>query len=195
MDKYSGEEIINAFLNSNSKIIKEVYNSLYPMVRKLVLTNSGKESDINDIVSETVLRFILNIQKNETFKLSCSFRTYIYSVSKNIWMSKLKVKRYKIEIFYDTITLEDNTIELYDLEEIAKDSKKYSLYLKHFAKISVLCQKVIQMFLDKMPLSEIAQTTGVTEDYAKQRNYECKKRLIKKIMDDADFSEIALNIY
>lgn len=193
MDKYSGEEIINAFLHSNSKIIQDLYKSLYPMIRKFVLTNSGEESDIHDLVSESVYRFILTIQTNENFKLSCSFNTYIYSISRNIWLSKLK--KNKIEVLYDTSTIDANVIDTHDIEEIIKDSKKYSLYLRHFSKISELCQKVIQMFLDKMSLAEIAKITGVTEDSAKQRNYDCKKKLIRSIMEDDEFSEIALNIY
>ena len=194
MDKYSGEEIINAFRTSNSKVIKDIYVIHHPMIRKLVLTNNGIEADIEDLLSDAITVFVLNIQKDKKFVLTCTFSTYIYSVCRKLWLNKIRNRKNNSEILYDTNTISENIIDDYDIDELITDSKKYLLYLKHFSKISELCQKVIQMFLDKISIAEIAIKTGVSEISAKQRNYDCKKKLISNIMDDAEFGELALNL-
>jgi RNA polymerase sigma factor (sigma-70 family) len=189
MSKYSSEEIINAFRNSNSKILEDLYVYCFPSIRKLILLNKGRLNDAEDIFADAMTLCFLKIRDNPDFTLNCAFETYIYSICRHMWIDKLKYQKNYKEVFYDTNALCNMLIDDFDIEEFIRDNKRHFLYLKHFAGISSLCQKVIQMFLNKMSLALIAKETGVTENFAKKRNYECKKSLIKKIYADSEYND------
>lgn len=194
MENYSNDEIIKAFRDSDSKVLKNIYTIHYPTIRKLVLSNNGNVSEVEDLLSDALTAFLIKLNEDEAFVLTCSFSTFIYTICQNMWLNKLRFKKNYQEILCDTNKYSNTLAEELDIEEFIKDTKKHILYLRHFSKISELCQKVIQMFLDKISLSQIAIITGVTEGYAKSRNYYCKKILINNIMSDVEFKEISYNL-
>ena len=161
------------------------------MIRKLVISYKGNINEIEDLLGDALIAFLVKLEQDKEFKLTCSFSTFIYSICRNLLEYKLRHKNLYSEKLYDTNTFGENIIDDYDIDLFINDSKKYRLYLYHFSKITELCQKIIQMFLDKMSIAEIAVTTGVTENSAKQRNYDCKNKLVAKIMNDPEFEEIA----
>jgi RNA polymerase sigma factor (sigma-70 family) len=190
MHQYSTEEVINAFRTTDSKILEQIYIHSFPTIRKLILLNKGSASDAEDIFADAMTLCFIKVRDDAGFKLTCSFDTYIYSICRNIWLNKLKHEKNYKEVFYDTNTLCAELADDYDLEAVNRNHQKHFLFLKHFAGISSVCQKVIRMFLDKISLAEIAKETGVTEKFAKKRNYECKKVLINRIMADTEYKNI-----
>lgn len=153
------------------------------MILYLVTKNNGNEEDAEDIFQDSLIIVFKKIRANE-LDLSCSFRTYLYSVCRNLWLQKLsKRKQYSTE-FNDVETF--ITMSDYALSEKNQDEvEKFRLYQQHFTTLPNDCQKVLMLFMNKVSLKDIATEMGFkTEKYAKTRKYLCKEELKKRIVND-----------
>lgn len=182
MIHYSDEAIIEGLRLRSDFIIKYMYQELFPMIRYLVVKNSGNDEDAEDIFQDGLIVVFKKIRDHE-LDLSSSFRTYIYSVCRNLWLQKLSKRKQYIREFSEVETYIDLTdgIDQYQDEE----AEKYRLYQQHFFTLGEDCQKVLLLFMKKQSLKEIALEMGYkTENYAKTRKYLCKEELKKRIIND-----------
>lgn len=153
------------------------------MILFLVTKNNGSEEDAEDIFQDSLIIVFRKIKANE-LDLTCSFRTYVYSISRNLWLQKLSKRKQFSREFSDIevyITMSD-----YALSERNQDEQeKFRLYQQHFLTLGEDCQKVLLLFMKKTSLKEIAAEMGYkTEKYAKTRKYLCKEELKKRIIND-----------
>ncbi len=183
MIHYSDEAIIEGLRLRSDYIIKYIYQEIFPMILFMVTKNNGSEEDAEDNFQDSLIVVYKKIKANE-LDLSCSFRTYIYSVSRNLWLQKLNKRKQYAAQFADVegyINMEEDNIYERNNNEI----EKFRLYQQHFFTLSGDCQKVLQLFMKKMSLKEIAEEMGFkTEKYAKTRKYLCKEELKKRIIND-----------
>lgn len=183
MIHYSDEAIIEGLRLRSDYIIKYIYQELFPMILFLVTKNNGNEEDAEDVFQDGLIVVFKKIKADE-LELNCSFRTYIYSICRNLWLQKLsKHKQYTREFndVEDYVTTTEYNIKNNNLDEL----EKFRLYQQHFLTLNKDCQKVLLLFIKKMPLKEIAVEMGFkTEKYAKTRKYLCKEELKKRIIND-----------
>ncbi|MBW6492075.1 MAG: sigma-70 family RNA polymerase sigma factor [Lentimicrobium sp.] len=182
MIHYSDEAIVEGLRLRSDFIIKYMYQELFPMIRYLVVKNSGNDEDAEDVFQDGLIVVFKKIRDHE-LDLSCSFRTYIYSVCRNIWLQKLnKRKQYQRE-FSDIESYIDLPDKVDQFQE--EEMEKYRLYQQHFLTLGEDCQKVLLLFMKKQSLKDIALEMGYkTEKYAKTRKYLCKEELKKRIIND-----------
>lgn len=189
MIHYSDSAIIQGLKLNSDYIIKHVYKEFYPTIKYLIKKNTGNEEDAEDIFQESLLVILKNVQKDEFF-LTCSFLTYLYSISRNLWMQRLKTKRRgmdNFELIEKIINIpESATFEMAEAEQL-----RYSIYREHFNAMEKDCQRILMLALEKYSSKEIADTMGYgSENYAKTKKYNCKERLKKAIMEDPRLEEI-----
>ena len=85
----------------------ELYNQNYPQVERLILKNSGTIDDAKDIFQDTIHVLLVKI-RSDNFELSASINTYIYGISKNLWLKRLRDVSRSKEIKLDNLlTLND----------------------------------------------------------------------------------------
>jgi DNA-directed RNA polymerase specialized sigma24 family protein len=78
-----------------------------------------------------------------------------------------------------------------DIEGSAAEQEQFRIYQKHFQLLHKDCQEILQLFLKKVPLKEIAQKMNIKSDkYLKKRKYACKEALIKRIQNDPDYKRL-----
>jgi RNA polymerase sigma factor (sigma-70 family) len=186
MIRYSDEAIIEGLKLRRDDMIKYVYRELYPVVKSMVVSNSGTDEDAEDIFQDALV-IVYKKGKDEELVLSSSFKTFFYSICKNIWLQRLGKLKNIHQIFVEIeepVTLPESiTKEMYTVE-----NEKIKLYQKHFLGLGDDCQKVLRLFLRKMSLREIAEIMGYkTEKYAKTRKYECKEELKNRILNDPNY--------
>lgn len=69
-------------------------------------------------------------------------------------------------------------------------NEQYKLYQIHFKRLSKDCQKILQLFLKKVSLTEIADEMGIDSmQFMKRKKYKCKEQLIRYIKSDPNFNE------
>ncbi|MDO5971951.1 sigma-70 family RNA polymerase sigma factor [Flavivirga aquimarina] len=147
------------------KAFKKLY-SLYPKIEALVVSKGGKKQDASDVFQEALIILNRNLEKSD-FKLTSSFYTYLYSVSRFIW--KDTQKKFSKEELHD---LSQNDVEYFHsvLEE-----KKYKLAERAFLKLGERCRQLLQLFYYKaMSFKEIANMMQFkSEKIAKNQKYKC----------------------
>ena len=190
MVRYSDDGIVEGLRLRKDEIVKFVYKEFFPMIRHLIINNSGTDQDAEDIFQDALV-IVYNRIINDELSLNSSFKTFFYSVCRNIWLQRLgKMKERNLEFvdFESIIAVpESSQEEIYSIE-----NKKHKLYQIHFLQLSLDCQKVLQLFLRKISLREIAGIMGYkTEKYAKTRKFNCKEELKLRILNDPNY----INIY
>lgn len=187
---YSDEQILKGILRHDNLILQYVYKQFYYNINYFIRKNSGNEDDASDIFQEAIIIIYRKIKENDLVFEKSSFKGYLFSVCRFLWLKQLEKQRIEQEKINDSLPYQE---DLYDdsLNDLVEKNEKYGLYQKHFNSLSSDCQKLMQMFFEKIPLKEIAKVMGYkTEQYAKTRKYKCKEILISRIKQDAEFKKI-----
>lgn len=181
-----GIQILNGIKNSDKGILLYIYETLFPVIQTYILANSGNKENAEDIFQEALL-IIFTKLKNEDVFLSSSFKTYFYSICKNLWLNNLrKTKRYVYNHDFDTEYNNFDTILIPDFET------EFSLiFFKHYRKLSKKSQQIIKFHFENVPAVKVAEKLGFkNKEYAISRKYKCLKRLITNIKNDPELNNI-----
>src|SRR5258708_31043925 len=81
----------------NTTALKQLYKTHYPMVLNLVLANNGSEQEAKDVFQEAIIHFYERLQQVE-FVLTCKIKTYLYAVSRRLWLKRLAEQKRKVRI-------------------------------------------------------------------------------------------------
>ena len=178
--------IVEGIRNQDKQILKSIYFVYFPTIKRFVLDNRGSVQDAKDIFQEGIIIIYRKI-KDDKLKLSSSFKSYLYSVCRYIWIKQLSRQKENIEnqnIYIEYDNIPDITIDEY------KKNEQYKLYQKHFKRLEKDCQKLLLLFLKKVPLKDIAEELGIgSQQYIKRKKYKCKEQLVRYIKSDPNYKE------
>lgn len=188
MINYSNEELLNGILRNDNVILQHIYKNFYYKVNLYIKKNSGNDEDANDIFQEAIIVVYRKLKANDLI-VNCAFETYLYSVCKFLWFKQLSRQKSEKEMMVDSTAFE--TEFDHDFAELVEKNERYKLYQKHFQLLGSDCQKLLQLFFDKVPLKQIAQIMGFSgEKYVKKRKFKCKEYLVTSIKQDVGFRKI-----
>jgi len=187
MTFYTDDAIIDGLKRRDNGIIRYIYKEYYPTIKFLITTNSGTDTDAEDVFQDALVVLYRKVAR-ETLVLTSSFKTFLYSICRNLWLQRLDRRVFSNEFLEmeDLSELQDN----HNHEQPEEEHEKYRLFQQHFLKLSQDCQKVLRLFLGKASLKEIADIMGFkTEKYAKTRKFMCKEKLKNSIINDPYFKK------
>jgi len=155
-----------------------LYRTYYPVIERFILANSGSQEDAKDIFQETLLIFNQNLAK-EDFTLTSSLKTYLYSISKNLWLKSLRGRK----IINSLVSTEQ---DFPGLSVTVQQEKETAETLTHYmddliARMPVHCQKIVQyVYYDDVPVEEIAEKMGYNNRHtASNVKYKCLQQMKK----------------
>ncbi|MDP3434606.1 MAG: sigma-70 family RNA polymerase sigma factor [Bacteroidota bacterium] len=189
MTDYTNLELLNGILRNDTIVLQFIYKNFYSKINFFIKKNNGDDDDANDIFQEAIIIIYRKLKANE-LALDCTFETYLYSICRFLWLKQLEKRKIEKESIKDNHEFKD---EIYDdsLEKVTDLNDRYRLYQKHFANLGKDCQKILQLYFDKVPLKTIAQMMGFkSEKYAKKRKFSCKEYLIKSVKQDLEYKNI-----
>lgn len=171
----SDESILQGIRLSEDAALNHLYKNCYPVIRNLILKNSGTEEDIDDVLQEGIIVLYEKV-KSKDFKMTCSINTFIYSVCKNIWLKVLK-KRSRTITFTETHETVDFNDYLNDEENVLNENQK--VLLESLKELGEPCKSILTHFYyDQFSMEMITKKFGYTNtDTAKTQKYKCLKRL------------------
>lgn len=182
----SEEELMTGLRNGDRNVVKSLYANYFPGISSFIQKNNGSDEDGRDIFQETLLILHQKI-KDPSFKLSSSLYTYLFAISKNLWLKRLEKKR-KLRVTF----LEKE--ELMIVDEIEGDidrESQYRLFRKKFRQLSVGCQEVLELFFNGTSMKEIAEKLNLgSVQYVKKRKFQCKEKLIALVRSDELYNEL-----
>jgi RNA polymerase sigma factor (sigma-70 family) len=180
--------LIEGIKTQDPKVITELYKLFFPSVKQFIYRNNGNEENAKDVFNDAIV-VMLEKARQPDFRLSCSLKTYIYAVCRNLWLKKLKSGD-EAMISYELI---EDTLQGADLLEEEAFNINYArlLYQKHLVRMNSNCRELIGLFLEGKSFKEItAELNYENESYARKRKYRCLKLLMKRIKSDPDYNKI-----
>jgi len=170
-------EVVLGILNNSEEALNKLYAGYYSMVLQFILNNNGDEDDAKDVYQEAII-VLYNKIKSGNFELSSKLKTYIYSVSRRIWLKKLAQQSKKtsnIADFEDVLAVEDD-VEQHEQKDMQFDKMEAAL-----ESLGEPCKTIIQDFyIHSLSMQDICEKFGYTNtDNAKTQKYKCLQRLKK----------------
>src|SRR4030043_919896 len=89
MQVLTNENIIKGIRKRDAVVIRFLYKTCYPDIRKLILTNKGTTQDAQDLFQDALLLIYQKII-NLGITLNCAFGTYLYSCCRLMWLKELE---------------------------------------------------------------------------------------------------------
>lgn len=153
--------------------MNEIYNKYSSIVYKYVFCLTGKEDITEEIVQETFLVAVKNINK---FRGDCKISTWLCQISKYIWYKKLKKSKKKQEIsltnFEDTLIIEES------IEENLLEKESKIQLLKKIQALDEDTRSVIYLrIFGNLEYSEIADIMNKTSNWARVTFFRGKQKL------------------
>ena len=183
MIHYSDEAIVEGLRLRSDYIINFIYREYFPLIKFLITENGGSEEDAEDIFQDGIIIIYNKINLNQLI-LTSSFKTFLYSVCRNLWLQKLN----KRKAIFDRLSDVEEYLEVPEdvlTEATYTEVELHRIIQLHFLSLTEDCQKVLRLFTKNVSIREIAEIMGFkTENYAKTRKYLCKEELKKRIAND-----------
>ena len=188
MSLYSVEEIIAGIRSRDNSVLQFVYKEYYPTVHHFIITNNGNADDAKDIFQECIIVIYRKLKDEDHFFLNSSFKTFIYSIARHLWLKHLRTLKYEGQKIND----HNKYVELKEEPfKIENEDLRMSLYQKYFRQLPEDCQKILSLTARDVPQKEIASQLGFSsENYIKKRKHYCKEFLISKIKEDPLYHDL-----
>lgn len=188
MSLYSVEEIIAGIRSRDNSVLQFVYKEYYPTVHHFIITNNGNADDAKDIFQECIIVIYRKLKDEDHFFLNSSFKTFIYSIARHLWLKHLRTLKYEGQKIND----HNKYVELKEEPfKIENEDLRMSLYQKYFRQLPEDCQKILSLTARDVPQKEIASQLGFSsENYIKKRKHYCKEFLISKIKEDPLYQDL-----
>jgi RNA polymerase sigma factor (sigma-70 family) len=173
--------IISGIKSGDSETLRGVYSDHFGMIRNLVMKNSGSETDAEDVFQDAMVVLFKKFNHSE-FKLGVKFKTYLYSVCRNIWLTELKKRGGKLARLKD---YEHHTDLGYEFTLNWKETQEEAFVKveKAMKYLGDKCQQILVMYYyRKLSMQEIASALEYADaDSAKAQKYKCIRQLKRNL--------------
>jgi RNA polymerase sigma factor (sigma-70 family) len=175
--EFSDQELLDGLAQNDRKAIEELYSQHYRMVQTFIVNNNGSTDDARDIFQEAMV-LLYEKARSGTFELTSKLKTYLYSVSRRLWLKRLQqLQRFgaPVESMEDVAPVEE------DLEEQERRNEAFGMMDKALSHLGEPCKSLLEAYyVQKKQMQEIAENFGYTNaDNAKNQKYKCLMRLKK----------------
>ena len=177
--KEDNERIINGILQGNQKIFNALYEYEFPKVVRYVKMNSGDVDQAKDIFQDAIVILVEKVRRME-LDLTCSIKTYLFSISQHLWMEQLRVAKkntplnktsYQIPVDISVISF-DIRPDIYDEVNKAIDQ------LNNNGKTILEC-----FYYKKMSCEEIAELLGYSSAASvRNQKYKYLEKIRKSVI-------------
>ena len=171
------KELLQGLAVNDKKAVETIYKENYNMVQSLIINNNGSADDAKDIFQEAMIVLYEKVRYG-SFELNCLIKTYVYSVSKRLWLKRLQqLNRYSppIDDLESAVPVDE------DMEDHEKRDAEFEMMNKAISSLGEPCKSLLEAYyLQKQNMQVIAANFGYTNaDNAKNQKYKCLMRLKK----------------
>jgi RNA polymerase sigma factor (sigma-70 family) len=169
--------LLEGLAASDKKAIESIYRDNFNMIQSLVINNNGSADDAKDVFQEAMI-VLYEKARSGAFELNCQIKTYMYSVSRRLWLKRLQqLNRFlpPVESLELTVPVEE------EMEEHEKRNTEFEMMDKAISSLGEPCKSLLEAYyLQKQNMQVIAASFGYTNaDNAKNQKYKCLMRLKK----------------
>lgn len=174
------DELLVGLASGSDVALTQLYKRYFPTVLHLVVTNSGTEDDAKDIFQEAVVVLYEKVAAG-SLELNCQLKTYLYSVSRRLWLKELAGRGRSGFGGGDYMLGEwAESVETDLVEHEARDAQ-FDLMSDSLDRLGEPCRTLLEDFyIRHLTMQDITEKFGYTNtDNAKTQKYKCLVRLKK----------------
>jgi RNA polymerase sigma factor (sigma-70 family) len=181
MPEISDDILLESLRKEESASYTLLYKFYFPSTAKYIKQNSGSDQDAEDIFQETII-ILLSKVRQPGFVLTSSLKTYLFSISKNLWLKKIRnVKRLNQNEDITSVSaqhFEDEPIE--DNKE-----EKITTWLN---KITANCKRILKaIFFLGEPMDALMTRMGWKNKHtASNQKYKCIEQIRKESKNNSN---------
>lgn len=176
---HTDQRYLQALLENDVPIVREIYDKYAGKVRQYVLANSGSEDDAADIFQESLID-IYNQAKNKGLQLTCPFEPYLIIVCKRKWLNELKKRgRQPVTKAVDDVSIGEDVFAL--AEQLKLSQERQQVFLQCFEQLGASCKEIIRKCLGGEDQEKIAEQLKVSYGYLRKKKSECVAALTQMI--------------
>lgn len=172
------QDLIEGIAKGATESLRIIYKDHFPLVMNYIIKNNGSEDDAKDVFQEAIIVLYDKIKEGD-FQLTSRLQTYIYSVSRFIWLKKLNSShRLTVNLHEE---MEQSLVAEDDVEETQAKELQFHLMEESLTLLGEPCQTIIKDFyIHDLSMQEICEKFGYTNaNNAKTQKYKCLQRLKK----------------
>ncbi len=166
-------EHIRKETSQTDEVLKYVYQLNFESVKRYIVNTGGTEEDAKDTFQDALVVFI-NAVKRRNFERRSSIKTYVFAITKNLWLKELrqtgKFSFTEIDLVDEQLP-EENSIEITD---------KIALLNKAMMDLSEECRTLLlDFYYKKSSMRDLMAKFGLgSEQAAKNKKYRCMSKLM-----------------
>jgi len=175
----SDHDIIQGIVIGDNRTISRIYKLYYPAIARMIINNNGTEDEAKDIFQESVL-VLYNKVTQKQFELSSKLSTFLYAVSRRLWLKQLTRK--------GSVANSSDISDYEDILQVEEDMDKHQENEAKFDKMNLALQELGEpcktllkdFYIKNLSMKDIQEKFGYTNtDNAKTQKYKCLQRLKK----------------
>lgn len=161
----------------NPEDLKYLMEKLFPMISKLVQSNSGTHEDAQDVFMYGIGELFFKAQQG-TLRQEAQLSTILYAICRNYWLKTLRKNKPNAELTNDL----ENVLTNVDPEDI-EDWERIKVIRQQMELLSKTCRRLIELvFHSDLDMRQIAHELGLTYASVRVRKTECITRLRKLVL-------------
>lgn len=167
------DQIIQALKSGKqNQAIKALYR-YYPVVRQMILKNNGSRQDAEDIYQESLI-ILFRKSKEESFRLTSSLSTFLFSISRFQWMNELRKRKKEAKEKLEDFSEEDANF----FSVCVEDETKFKKAEQALMKLGEKCRELLRLFyFEKLDFATIAGKIGLNnQKVAKSQKHRCLEK-------------------
>ena len=180
------QRYVEALLQNDSHVIKEIYKKFTGKVVSYIKRNNGDEPESRDIIQESLLT-IYRQASEQKLVLTCPFDAYFFLLCKRKWLNKLKSKR-GVTIDEEVLSIHDDSMESVTETEVFE--QKNSLFQSKFEELGDKCKELLKLSFQLPSLEEVAEKLGVSYGYVRKKKSLCMGQLTELIQQSEEFKSM-----
>lgn len=83
------QELIRSIKAGENHLLESFYKKNFLIVAHYIKQNNGNEEDAQDVFQESII-ILVNKVREPNFTLTSALSTYLFAISKNIWLKHLR---------------------------------------------------------------------------------------------------------
>ncbi len=184
--KHTDQHLIDGLLAHNSCTLKHIYKQYAHAIDTFIKDNNGTKEDAKDVFQESLI-VIYKMSQKEDFHLTCSFFTLLHSVSRRVWLAKLRKRKSSLKLE----TIPPNTYIESSVEQDFIAQERYVFYQEKMQALSVKQRQILELHLEGKKMREIAAILGLKNEVcATKYKYKCKQLLLQRMKGDERYDEL-----
>lgn len=191
MKLLSNEEIVegirSSYANREATLTKLYQDkTLRSAIISMLLDNNGYKEDLDEVLSQSLIRFYKLCLTNRTFELQTTYVNYIKGIAHYVWLKQLK--RNKRNHTEDIDSENEWMIAIEDVQLMKKERKVVIANL--LGLMGRNCKEVLMFWASGYSMVEIAEKMNYKSyKMAKKKKHKCMKQLITYLEDHPEWVE------